>query len=83
MTQMIVCSGNLVQAKAGPTNVINVLACDSGWQIVPYDPDAISFQLASLTTFDPVLASQTIGFSMLIFTIGFIAGVIIRNLRRA
>ena len=80
MSNMIVCEGNLVTADAGGTPILNVLACDSGWVVVPYN--SFSDQLALITTFDPVLAAANIGFCCLVFTIGFGAGIVIRNMRR-
>lgn len=86
MPNLIICSGNLVQAKTGPTNVTGVLACDSGWEIVPYveptDSTAIYGQLVALNEFDPIKIAGIITFCLVMFVIGFGAGLVIRQMRR-
>lgn len=86
MSNIIVCSGNLIQAKAGAANVTNVLACDTGWEIVPYveptDSTAIYAQLVALNEFDPVKIAGVITFSFVMLVVGFGVGLVIRNLRR-
>ena len=76
MSQMLVCTGT-IQAPIPPETMPT---CSTGWAVSSFE---LLAQLAQLNTFDSEQASQHIAFCMLVFTIGFIAGVIIRNLRRA
>jgi hypothetical protein len=82
MAQMVFCDGNLVQAAVGRDAIPGVLACDSGWVPVVYDQNAMLEQMVQINSFDPVLAAKNVSFCLLIFTIGFIVGVVIRNMRR-
>lgn len=81
MPNIILCSGDLT-----PTSVANVLACDTGWEIVPYveptDSTAIYSQLVALNEFDPIKIAGLVTFCMVMFIVGFGAGLVIRNLRR-
>ncbi|WP_062058694.1 hypothetical protein [Cellvibrio sp. OA-2007] len=87
MSNIITCAGNLIPAKAGPTSINNVLACDSGWEIVPYvqpsDSTAIYSQLVALNEFDPVKISGIVIFSLTLFIVGFGVGMVINRLRRS
>lgn len=86
MANIIVCPGNLVQAEAGRTPVLNVLSCDSGWQIVPYveptDTTALYGQLVALNEFDPIKIASMITFCLVLFIVGFGAGMVITYMRR-
>lgn len=78
MTQMLVCTG-AIEAPIAPETMPT---CSTGWAVSAFDQSELLAQLAQLNTFDAEQAAQHIAFCMLIFTVGFIAGVIIRNLRR-
>lgn len=78
MTQMLVCTGT-ISPPVAPDTMPN---CSTGWAVSAFDQSELLAQLAQLNTFDAEQAAQHIGFCMLVFTIGFVAGVIIRNMRR-
>jgi hypothetical protein len=86
MGNIIVCSGNLIQAEVRANDVVGVLACDTPWEIVPYvepaDSTAIYAQLVALNEFDPVKIASIVTFCMVMFIVGFGVGLVIRNLRR-
>lgn len=81
MPNVLVCAGDLTT-----TSVSNVLACDTGWEIVPYveptDSTAIYAQLVALNEFDPIKIAGVITFCLVMFIVGFGLGLVIRNLRR-
>jgi len=81
MGSIIVCDGALVPAKAGPSSVNNVLACESGWIIKP-EP-ATDFQgLVDLLQFDPEICALLIGTCVLFFIVGHAVGHVARTLGR-
>ncbi len=86
MANIISCAGNLIPAKAGPSSIPNVLACDSGWEIVPYveptDTTALYAQLVALNEFDPIKIASMITFCLVLFIVGFGAGMVITYMRR-
>lgn len=63
------------------------LNCASGWVSAPYvmpDPslNALNTNLAVLNDFNLTQVAEIVIFCLVIFLIGFTAGVVIRNLRR-
>lgn len=86
MPNIIVCSGELIPAKSGITPIPNVLACDTGWQIVPYveptDSTAIYSQLVALNEFDVQKIAGIVIFCLSMFIVGFGVGMVINKLRR-
>jgi hypothetical protein len=87
VANIIVCSGNLVPAKSGPTTISGVLSCDTGWQIVPYveptDSTAIYAQLVALNEFDPSLIALITTGVFVLFIMGFSAGMVLKRMRQA
>lgn len=86
MVNILTCSGNLSEATTGLDPVPNVLACDAGWEIVPYveptDSTLIYAQLVALNEFDPERVAFIIITCLVTFLVGFGAGVVIKLLRR-
>jgi hypothetical protein len=86
MSNIITCTGNLSGAKSGLSNIPNVLACDSGWEIVPYvqptDSTLIYSELVALNEFDPARTAGIIVFCLVMFITGVGTGMVIRWLRR-
>lgn len=81
MANIVVCEGTLYVPETVGSNPI----CDSGWVVQPApvaNIDDLFAQLQMLNSFDPEQAAKTIGYCFLIFTLGFIVGVIVRQLRR-
>ncbi len=81
MANFIVCDGNLVAAKAGPSAIPNVLACDTGWVIKP-EPVTDFQDLVRLLQFDPEICAWIIGISLVFFVTGYGAGMMLRTLNR-
>ncbi len=57
--KFIACDGDLVQAKAGPTNVSGVLSCTSSWTVVTEEEllnQALSNHLLSRDDFNTLSA---------------------------
>lgn len=85
MGNLIICSGNLLPAKTGPSTISGVLSCDTGWQIVPYvqptDSTAIYAQLVALNEFDPAVTALIVTGCLVLFIIGFSAGMVLKRMR--
>jgi hypothetical protein len=86
MANLILCEGNIVEAVASSRPVPNVVACDTGWTVIPYveptDSTAIYSQLVALNEFDAQQAAFIIVTCLVTFLVGFGTGVVIKLLRR-
>lgn len=88
MANILTCAGNLsIAGSTSGDTVPNVLACDSGWEIVPYveptDSTAIYAQLVALNEFNPVQIAGVVTFCLAMFICGFGVGMVINRLRRS
>lgn len=87
MANLNICEGTLSNSYTNVgDSVPNVLACDTGWKIVPYveptDSTLIYSQLVALNEFDAQQAGFIIVTCLVTFLVGFGAGVVIKLLRR-
>lgn len=82
MASLIVCEGSITL----PGNPGRLPTCDIGYTQVPYveptDTTALYAQLVALNEFDPIKIASMITFCLVLFIVGFGAGMVITYMRR-
>lgn len=86
MSNIIVCNGDVIQpaiisGRAAP----GMAQCSVDWIVVPYvqptDSTAIYSQLVALNEFDPAVTALIVSGCLVLFIIGFSAGMVLKRLR--
>jgi hypothetical protein len=79
MPSTLICEGDLT------ANVSGGFDCPLGWKIVPYveptDSTAIYAQLVALNEFDPAVTALIVSGCLVLFIMGFSAGMVLKRLR--
>ena len=88
MPNIILCRGDVLPAldiSAGAQFEYQVPSCTTGWEIVPYveptDSSLIYSQLVALNEFDPSITALLVSGSLVLFIIGYSAGMVLKRLR--
>ena len=79
MATTLICEGDLTPNSSGGFD------CSLDWQVVPYveptDSTAIYAQLVALNEFDPAVTALIVSGCLVLFIIGFTAGMVLKRLR--
>jgi hypothetical protein len=79
MATTLICEGDLTPNLSGGFD------CSLSWQVVPYveptDSTAIYAQLVALNEFDPSVTALIVSGCLVLFIIGFSAGMVLKRLR--
>lgn len=86
MSSIVVCNGDVIQpAILSGRPSPGVVQCSVDWTVIPYveptDSTAIYAQLVALNEFDPAITALIVSGCLVLFIIGFSAGMVLKRLR--